>query len=215
MDKTLILDCSAGMSVYVADGGKVFSSVENDQKKHTDNLLLVVDELLKKANMKAGDIKNFCVCVGPGSFTGIRVAVSVCKGICISKGADVYTCSNFDIFSFGEKEPSVFVLEAFSNYLYIRRFDGKNNVDSCETIEEFKTSLYDGERVFACSEKVQNLLKNAEIQSNIAQNCILNVFEQKIKNCETTKLSDISPVYLRLSQAEIEREKKLKENSNG
>lgn len=212
---SLIIDCSDGMSIYVVSGSKVFSSVENDQKKHTDNLLLVVDELLEKAKLKISDIQNVGVCIGPGSFTGIRVAVSVCKGICIGTGAKAFVCSNFDIFSFGEKRPAIYVLEAFSNYVYTRKFDGTNSVDSCILLDEFKEMLLGNEEIYVSNEKTQNILKNVEIQSKIAQNRILDVFLDKFNKGENVEIKDIEPIYLRASQAEIERDKKLREGKNG
>ena len=195
------------MSIYVLKDEEVFSRIEQDQKKHTDNLLLVVHELLNKAKLKVSDIQNLCVCIGPGSFTGIRVAISVCKGIGVCTGAKVFTCSNFDVFSYGDSHSAVYVLEAFSNYLYVRRVNGEEVAESCETIDEFKAKE-SVKNIYAENEKVQNLLKKAEIQSKIAQN-------DKIKLNEFTKISEIDPIYLRASQAEIEREKKLRENKNG
>jgi len=38
------------------------------------------DELLNAAELKIKDIDVIGVCIGPGSFTGVRVAISICKG---------------------------------------------------------------------------------------------------------------------------------------
>ena len=95
----LILDCSYGMNVFVISNDNVFSFEDKTQNKHSDEILKVVDELLVKAGIKIKDIDNICVCVGPGSFTGIRVAISIAKGLAEGSFAKMYTLTNFDIFS--------------------------------------------------------------------------------------------------------------------
>ena len=207
---SLIIDCSAGMSVYFIKDDEVFSKVDNDQKKHTDELLLAVDSLLKNASVGVSDIDNLCVCVGPGSFTGIRVAISICKGLAIGTKAKVFIASNFDILEKFESEKTIYVLEGFSKFVYIRRIENGQNFDDCvelnTLVEMVKKSNYD---IYVQNEKTQKLLKNAEIDSNIAKNEIILHFLSKIKNNEFVDLNTIEPIYLRASQAEMERNKKL------
>ncbi len=66
--------------------------------------------------------------------------------------------------------------------------------------------------IYAQNSKVQNLLKNAEICAELAENQTLLCFDEKIKNNEFVNLNEINPIYLRASQAEIERMKKLGNN---
>ena len=43
----LIINCSAGMSVSVFKNNEFFDYVDNNEKRHSDELLIVVDNLLK------------------------------------------------------------------------------------------------------------------------------------------------------------------------
>lgn len=207
---TLILDCSNGMSIYVLKDEKEYSIKSETKNKHTDELLLEVERLLLEAGLKVSDLNNLCVLVGPGSFTGIRVAVSVTKGLAIGTGAKVFACSNFDVYNFDAKEKAVYLLDAFSDYVYVREFDGKNVSDSCEHFDEVATRIKEGFAVYTESEKLQNLLKNNEIDCKIPKNQTVATFKSKIENGESVEILEIKPIYLRASQAEIEREKKLK-----
>ncbi len=211
---TLILNCSAGMNVYVLSDNKVFSFEDSNQKKHTDELLVKVDELLNEAGLKVKDLNNICVCVGPGSFTGIRVAISVCKGLAIGTNAKIFVCSNFDLYSFHETDLAYYVLEGFSDNVYVRRFDGEKNYDFCVHFDEFVREILPNYKIVAENKKTQNMLKMSEIQCNIRKNHIINVFKEKIKDNDFVKLNEINPVYLRASQAEIERENRLKGEVN-
>ena len=88
-------------------------------------------------------------------------------------------------------------------------------VDLCEDVEEFALDLktkFAKYEVIVPNEKVQNFLKKYEINSKIVKNDTLFAFNKKIASGEKIDLNQISPVYLRASQAEIERDKKLKGN---
>lgn len=213
---TLIIDCSSGMSVYVLKGEEIYSKIDKNQKKHTDELLYVVDELLTQASLKINQIENLCVCIGPGSFTGIRVAISIVKGLAVESNAKVFTLTNFDIFQNDSQEKSVYILDGFSKFVYARTFDGENTFDECIDVGLLVDKLkMDNYKIYVENEKVQNLLKNSEIISNIAQNDIILHFLNKIKNNDSINLNMIEPIYLRASQAEIERNKRLSGENNG
>ena len=160
---TLILDCSAGMNVHLLSEVKIFSHCDNNQKKHTDELLLVVDKLLNDAELKVKDIDNICVCIGPGSFTGIRVAISVAKGLSIGTDAKIYTCSNFDIYALKDKSKSIYVLDGFSKFVYARIIDDEKSTDCCIDISELIVNIkekYINYSIYVQNEKLQNLLNN-------------------------------------------------------
>ena len=213
---TLIIDCSSGMSVYVLKGEEIYSKIDKNQKKHTDELLYVVDELLTQASLKINQIENLCVCIGPGSFTGIRVAISIIKGLAVESNAKVFVLTNFDIFQNDSQEKSVYVLDVFSKFVYARTVDGENTFDECIDVGLLVDKLkMDNYKIYVENEKVQNLLKNSEIISNIAQNDIILHFLNKIKNNDSINLNMIEPIYLRASQAEIERNKRLSGENNG
>ena len=213
---TLIIDCSSGMSVYVLKGEEIYSKIDKNQKKHTDELLYVVDELLTQASLKINQIENLCVCIGPGSFTGIRVAISIIKGLAVESNAKVFVLTNFDIFQNDSQEKSVYVLDGFSKFVYARTIDGENTFDECIDVGLLVDKLkMDNYKIYVENEKVQNLLKNSEIISNIAQNDIILHFLNKIKNNDSINLNMIEPIYLRASQAEIERNKRLSGENNG
>ena len=205
----LILDCSCGMNVYVLDGEKVYSKIDSTQNKHSDEILDVIDELLQSAQKSIGEVDNICVCVGPGSFTGVRVAISLAKGLSIGCKAKIFTLSNFDVFDITKKDNSVLVLDGFSTFVYVRKFFNDGFIDECVDLNLLKNYVNEKNcQVFVTNEKTQNLLNKFEISPKLAKNNIISAFKNKINKDEFVMLNQIYPVYLRASQAEIEREKK-------
>ena len=209
---TLILDCSAGMSVYICKDDVVFSHVDLNTKKHTDELLLVLDNLLTQVGIKARELDNICIAIGPGSFTGIRVAISIAKGLAVENEAKVFVASNFDLYEIAKEKNTFLVLEGFSNFVYTREICDSQTKDECISIEDLFVKIKSNNSNFDIlvqNEKLQNIFKNAEINANIAKNNTIDCFFYKIKNNECIELNQISPIYLRASQAEIERQNRL------
>jgi tRNA threonylcarbamoyladenosine biosynthesis protein TsaB len=69
-------------SVALCDSAGVISLREtNEQKTHASQLTVFIQELLKENNLRAADLEAVAVSKGPGSYTGLRIGVSVAKGI--------------------------------------------------------------------------------------------------------------------------------------
>jgi tRNA threonylcarbamoyladenosine biosynthesis protein TsaB len=69
-------------SVALCNSGGVISLKEsNELKSHASMLTLFIEEILKENLIKAGDLDAIAVSKGPGSYTGLRIGVSVAKGI--------------------------------------------------------------------------------------------------------------------------------------
>ena len=70
--------CSAAL----CDSKGVIAVKESfDIKSHASKLTIYIDELLKEAGISATDLKAVAVSKGPGSYTGLRIGVSVAKGV--------------------------------------------------------------------------------------------------------------------------------------
>ena len=210
MMNSLIIDCSAGLSLTIIKDKQEFIYLDNNEKRHSDELLSELDSLLVKAGLKINQINNICVCLGPGSFTGVRVAISVCKGLAIGTGCKVFALTNFDMVDLKNNKNAIVILDGFSEYVYARIKNNDDIQDVCLSLKDLKEKIielkYD---VFVVDEKTQIKLKNNEILSIIAENNIKNAFLDKIENQEDIEISKIMPVYLRASQAEIERNKRM------
>lgn len=78
-----------GFAEYSDTGLKLLSSVELDAKNSAESLLSVIVSELDKFEVSFKDIDKLIVGLGPGSFTGLRVACSLAEGLdfCNSKSA--------------------------------------------------------------------------------------------------------------------------------
>lgn len=69
-------------SVALCDRGGVVSLKESiESKSHASMLTIFIDEVLRENRIRARDLDAVAVGKGPGSYTGLRIGVSVAKGI--------------------------------------------------------------------------------------------------------------------------------------
>jgi tRNA threonylcarbamoyladenosine biosynthesis protein TsaB len=70
-------------SVVLANEKGVIDSRENTEgRSHASVLTLFIEDILKTYNISARQLDAIAVSSGPGSYTGLRIGVSVAKGIC-------------------------------------------------------------------------------------------------------------------------------------
>ena len=81
--KILGVDSSAtaASAAVISDGKLLAVDFSNTGLTHSQTLLLMVDSVLKTAGVDISEIDCFAVSKGPGSFTGVRIGVSLVKGL--------------------------------------------------------------------------------------------------------------------------------------
>ncbi|MBI3385776.1 tRNA (adenosine(37)-N6)-threonylcarbamoyltransferase complex dimerization subunit type 1 TsaB [Candidatus Gottesmanbacteria bacterium] len=79
----LFIDTSSHerISVAVEEDGKKFESTSSSKTANAQNVLPLIEKLLKARGLKLSDITEIRVNCGPGSFTGARVGVAVANMI--------------------------------------------------------------------------------------------------------------------------------------
>lgn len=101
--KTLILD-TASKYLYVSfleNDNIIFSKFLEGKNNHSDNLLKVIEEGLNSLNMKVKDFNKIILGIGPGSYTGLRVSVTVAKMFSWTLNIPLAIISSLDMLSSG------------------------------------------------------------------------------------------------------------------
>lgn len=93
----LIIDCSGSDAfVCIAENGLSIAVKYNAvQKDHAAFLHKAIQELCSEINIKLTEIQAVSVADGPGSYTGLRVAMSTAKGLCFALKIPLLCFHNF------------------------------------------------------------------------------------------------------------------------
>ncbi len=96
MSKTILVIDTATESCSVALLHNEKTTILNElsPRSHTQRILPMVDELLNNANIQLSDVQALAFGCGPGSFTGVRVGVSVAQGLAFGANLPVIPVSN-------------------------------------------------------------------------------------------------------------------------
>ena len=112
MKNYLAVDTSGNhLCVIACKDGEIFSVFLPDcAMKHSVSVMPAVDEVLKKADMSLADCDFFSAVVGAGSFTGIRIGISVVKGFCLAYQKPALPVTSFDLMAYNGTNGKVLCL---------------------------------------------------------------------------------------------------------
>jgi tRNA threonylcarbamoyladenosine biosynthesis protein TsaB len=83
--------------VALLDGDRLVAEYVLDVSvTHSERLMSAVDRVLSDARWSVEDVQAIAVAVGPGSFTGLRIAVSTAKGLALARGLAVVAVPTLD-----------------------------------------------------------------------------------------------------------------------
>jgi len=93
---TLALDTSTREgSVALGDSGTVLGErTLSVSATHSETVLPAIDQLLGEAGRPVGDLEAVVVGSGPGSFTGVRIAAALARGICFPRSTPLFAYSS-------------------------------------------------------------------------------------------------------------------------
>lgn len=95
MSNILVFDASSSWcSAAISVNGVLFSAAEMQPRKHAQLMLPMIEGLCQQAGIKPSELDGIAFGKGPGSFTGLRIAISVAQGLSLATGAKLYGISS-------------------------------------------------------------------------------------------------------------------------
>lgn len=218
---------AAGAAV-VKDGSIVCEFMLNQKKTHSAHMLPMVEQMLAAAEYQPEEMDGFVCGVGPGSFTGVRIGAATVKGFAQALQKPVVTVNSLETLAFGCGAFHGFtvpVIFARTDEVFCAAYSWENGepkeelaptvmtvADLTERMKE-KPCLFVGDgallhRGFLSERLGENACFAAPRQHLISAANMTLLAERKQQRYGWEHYNDISPLYLRLSQAEREYREK-------
>ena len=216
------VDCSSkqGSVAIVRDDKPLYQCVYDSNMTHSQNLLSLIDNAVAICGIGKNDIDLFAVTLGPGSFTGLRIGLALVKGMAMALDKPCVGVSSLKAMAECVDLDGVVIpcFDARRSQVYCCITDGKKIIadDDCimaADLEEFvsncaKDIYFVGDGKDVCYNKF-NQYKNVKNHS-VLMPCIAYGACLMAKDMPQQTHFELSPSYLRLSQAERELKEKNK-----
>ena len=126
---TVLLDSSnTNLSVGIAKDNLLLESISYEAwQRQSEYMIPELNKLLEKYGVKKEDIKEAIVAKGPGSYTGVRIAITIAKTIATALEAKLFAVSSLQAQKDG-KNPSICLINARSGRSYIGVYQGHDTI---------------------------------------------------------------------------------------
>ena len=235
--KILGIDTSThSTSVCVIDDDKfICEYTVNTKKTHSQKLMVMIESMIKESDLSIKDIDAIAICIGPGSFTGLRIGMATAKAISHVNNLPIIGVNSLEILAGNMNlcdKKICSILDAQRNQVYTGRYKFENGsiveiqpVDVVEIeklLEEISKDneewILVGEAVYKYQDKIKEI-KNINIpvpSHNVTKaSSLCSIAMEKFNNnIDIHNCYDINPMYIRKSQAEVQYEEKMKRLEN-
>lgn len=198
----------------------------NSSRNHSNLLLPTIESLVKKSKLKLDRLNLIAVSIGPGSFTGLRVGISLAKGLAFSLNIPLIGVPTLDALSekvtsgSGEQHLICPILDAKKNQIYSALYRYKNKElkklteylsigfdDLCNLIDEIRKKnkeniIFTGEGVSIYREKLKE--RFSEFVSFVFDNqrltnavSIAKIGIERFKKGKCDSIYNLIPLYVR------------------
>ena len=220
----------AASAALVRDGVLLSQSMQCSGLTHSRTLLPMAEDLINNSDASLQDVDVFAVSQGPGSFTGVRIGVAAVKGLAWASEKPVIGVSTLEAMSWqglaaGEGGLVCCAMDARRNQVYNALFEIRQGkpfrltedraISVPELIEELAGSDAEpflvGDGAVLCADAFEKAgvscqLAPDNLRMQSAWGVAMAAFDKQPISGEL-----LQPVYLRLSQAERERQARLNE----
>ena len=96
----LILDFTQTFKLAIIKNGNPIQKELNTKKNISEILILEVEKFIKKSNVNIKDLSSIYIITGPGSFTGIRSALTFAKSLKLTMKLNLFGLSKFELINY-------------------------------------------------------------------------------------------------------------------
>ncbi|WP_335968666.1 tRNA (adenosine(37)-N6)-threonylcarbamoyltransferase complex dimerization subunit type 1 TsaB [Fusobacterium polymorphum] len=196
-------------SIFDSENGVIAETSLSVKKNHSNIVMPIIDNLFKISDLNINDIDKIAVAIGPGSFTGVRIALGIAKGLAMALNKPLIAVNELDILeaiASGNENEIIPLIDARKErvyYKYQNTYVDDYLINLISNFDKNKKYIFVGDGAI----NYKNILKD-----NLGENAIIlpmyNTFPRASVLCELAlnkeeaNIYTLEPEYISKSRAE-------------
>ena len=196
-------------SIFDSENGVIAETSLSVKKNHSNIVMPIIDNLFKILDLTINDIDKIAVAIGPGSFTGVRIALGIAKGLAMALNKPLIAVNELDILEAianGNENEIIPLIDARKErvyYKYQNTYIDDYLINLISNFDKNKKYVFVGDGAI----NYKNILKD-----NLGENAIVlpmyNAFPRASILCELAlnkeeaNIYTLEPEYISKSRAE-------------
>ena len=196
-------------SIFDSENGVIAETSLSVKKNHSNIVMPMIDNLFKISDLTINDIDKIAVAIGPGSFTGVRIALGIAKGLAMALNKPLIAVNELDILeaiASGNENEIIPLIDARKErvyYKYQNKYVDDYLINLISNFDKNKKYIFVGDGAI----NYKNILKD-----NLGDNAIIlpvyNAFPRASILCELAinkeeaNIYTLEPEYISKSRAE-------------
>ena len=196
-------------SIFDSENGVIAETSLSVKKNHSNIVMPIIDNLFKISDLTINDIDKIAVAIGPGSFTGVRIALGIAKGLAMALNKPLIAINELDILEAianGNENEIIPLIDARKErvyYKYQNKYVDDYLINLISNFDKNKKYIFVGDGAI----NYKNILKD-----NLGENAIVlpmyNAFPRASILCELAinkeeaNIYTLEPEYISKSRAE-------------
>ncbi len=206
--KILTIDSTLN-KLYISLGDDDFFEskiIESDETKyHSAYIASGIAELFKNNSLEPKNLDGIAVNIGPGSFTGIRVGMTVARVIAQAHNLKAVGVSSLEILSAlnNSEKPALVIMDARKGKAYVGIF-GVESLEPCAVELEKALEMALGDKYFVVADKnITKLLQESDVEVLNYENCkedfgkfLFDLAQSKLKSNDDFNWAKLKTLYI-------------------
>ena len=196
-------------SIFDSENGIIAETSLSVKKNHSNIVMPMIDNLFKISDLTINDIDKIAVAIGPGSFTGVRIALGIAKGLAMALNKPLIAVNELDILeaiASGNENEIIPLIDARKErvyYKYQNKYVDDYLINLISNFDKNKKYVFVGDGAI----NYTNILKD-----NLGENAIVlpmynsfpraSILCELVLNKEEANIYTLEPEYISKSRAE-------------
>ena len=196
-------------SIFDSENGVIAETSLSVKKNHSNIVMPIIDNLFKISDLNINDIDKIAVAIGPGSFTGVRIALGIAKGLAMALNKPLIAVNELDILeaiASGDENEIIPLIDARKErvyYKYQNTYVDDYLINLISNFDKNKKYVFVGDGAI----NYKNILKD-NLEDNAIVLPMYNAFPRASILCELAlnkeeaSIYTLEPEYISKSRAE-------------